>query len=383
VVIDQPLIVFSLTREEYERLAANGPRRDIPLLAEKLGGRLLFRRSHGSARGLRGKLLGPHLRHAWASAGAARSDSTVFADGEHVGLPLAAFLWARRRRRVRLVVLGHYIDKSWKRALFRVATGLLPRGTLTLHSAMQAEAIRPLLKNGWELQLLPYQVDTDFWTGQFVETSRPVIVAAGSENRDYETLIEAVRGLDVDVRVASGSHWAREQASAPDLPANVQLIRETLSFAELRELYGSAAAVVVPLHPVRNQSGITTILEGMSMGKAVVLTATPGQREAVAGPLVQSDGSTVPQPDRGPELFGVSSTDRPTGLYVPPRDAMALRRAIEMLLSDETLRRDLGEAGRSVAVQHFSVERFAQRFAEVICRQRTGAAVTHQPEVPA
>lgn len=307
----------------------------------------------------------------------------MFADGEHVGLPLAGFLWARRRRRVRLVVLAHYIDKFWKRALLRVATRLTPQGTLILHSTAQAEAIRGLLPNGWDLEVLPYQVDPNFWTAPVVATARPVIVAAGSENRDYETLVEAVRGLDVDVRIASGSHWARGQAGAADLPPNVQLISETLSFFELRQLYASAAAVVVPLQPVRNQSGITTILEGMSMAKAVVVTATPGQREVVAGPLVRSDGSTAPEPDRGPQLFGIRGAGRPTGLYVPPRDAKGLRCAIEMLLSDEELRRELGETGRSVAVQHFSVEGFAQRFAEVIHRDRPSAELTSRTEVPA
>lgn len=363
----QVAICFSLTSAEYERLAADGPRRDIALLAEKVGGHLLFRDSTTTRRGLGTKLFGPQIRHAWAAAREAERGGMVFADGEHVGFPLAAFLCLRGKRGVRCVILGHYVDKSWKRLLLRVVTRAVPGGVLALHSRTQADALAPLLPRGWSLRLLPYQVDTEFWhaTPSTTPRERPLVVSAGSENRDYQTLIEAARTIDADFRIASGSHWARAQATAANLPPNVELLTQTLPFAALRELYAEADIVVVPLHPVKNQSGITTILEAMSMGKPVIVSATPGQREAVTGPLVQGDGTSTPS-GRGPQLAGLPADTEATGLYVPANDPSALKQAIEEVIRDRAFAASTGRAARESAVRNFTVELFAERFAMVL-----------------
>ena len=372
VTTNKPLVCFSLTRGEHDRLADGGPRRDITLLAEQVDGELLFRTSNSKRRGLVGKLAGSHFKHAWTAARKASVHSVIFADGEHVGFPLAAFLAIRGRRRTRLIILGHYVDKSWKRALLWAASRLVRNGTLILHSSVQAERVRTALGPTWSSELLPYQVDTAYWWGPPLRTPRPLIIAAGSENRDYGTLIEAVRGLDVDVEIASGSHWARAQASATDLPPNVRFLIETLSFADLRTLYAKAAAIVVPLEPVNNQSGITTILEAMSMAKPVIVTATPGQREAVSGPVVQGDGSLLAEPSRGPQVYGFHTREVATGLYVPPADPVALRKAIGMVLEDAELAKRLSRAARVSATEHFSVEDFARRFGAVISKECAG-----------
>jgi glycosyltransferase involved in cell wall biosynthesis len=374
-----PLICFSVAQDEYERLAAGGPRRDIPQLAHQVGGELLFRTGRGNRRGLRGKLFGPQIRHAWEASGRASRDGVVFADGEHVGFPLAAFLGLRRRRGVRLVVLGHFVDKRWKRFLLRAATLFVPRGTLVLHSVTQAERLADILPQRWNVSVLPYQVDSEYWQPQapVVGGERPLIVSAGSENRDYATLIESVRGLEVDVCIASGSHWAREEASARFLPANVTLLTGTLAFERLRDLYARASLVVVPLHPVANQSGITTILEAMSMAKPVIVTATPGQREAIAGPLVLANGSLQAE-DRGPHLLGLPRRADPSGVYVPPADSAALREAIRLILGDAEFAGRLGNAARRWAATEFSVELFAERFGRVIAGDERAARAAEQ-----
>jgi glycosyltransferase involved in cell wall biosynthesis len=364
----RPLVCFSLTRREFARLAVAGPRRDIPLVAERVGGELLFRASSSQRRGLLARLAGPHLQHAWIAARRARDHPVVFADGEHVGLPLGAFLAILGRRDTRLIILAHYIDKPWKRALLWAVSRLVRRGTLVLHSSVQAERVRGSLAAGWDRKVLPYQVDTEFWSGGALATSRPLIVAAGSENRDYGTLIEAVRDLDVDVQIASGSHWARARATTGDLPANVKLLTQTLSFSELRSLYAKAAAIVIPLYPVNNQSGITTVLEAMSMAKPLIVTATPGQREAILGPVVRQAGPPILDFSRGPQLLGYQPEESASGMYVPPNDALALRRAINMILEDTELAASLSASARATVTRLFSVENFADRFGQVICR---------------
>ena len=369
------LICVSVSESNAERLLEDGPRRDFLELARSTGGKLLYQRDARRGGGVWQKLAGPHIRQAWRAASTARPGDTVFADGEHIGIPLLAFLLLRLRRDIRVVMLGHLIARRWKAVPLLVLSRIGTRGTLIVHSVTQATKIRPYLGRAWALELVPYQVDTEYWQPPGKPESaaeRPVILAVGSEHRDYSTLSEAVRGLNVSVRIAAGSHWARSVADAGAIPPNVQYITEPLPFAALREEYASAAAVVVPLEDVGNQSGVTTILEAMSMACAVVTTANAGQRECISGPLVRSDSTLDRQAvcTRGPQVFSEATARAPesdwTGFYVSPGDSAGLRAALVQLLESPQLRQEMGQAARLSACQHFTFDRYIEALSVII-----------------
>ncbi len=365
-------VMVSLTRDAAIRLSKNGPRRDVLELAHAIGGHVVYQRASARRRGVRGRLFGPHVRQAWHTAALARRGDVVFADGEHNGLPTLLALAVHFRRGVRVVMLGHLVSPPWKRALFRVATRLGSPGTLVLHSVEQRARITLAPGGRWQTALVPYQVDTHYWTGpETPPPGPPLFVAVGAENRDYATLVEAARGCDASFVIAAGSHWARSAATAAALPPNVAFVGEPLPYLALRDLYRRATAVVVPLQDVPNQSGVTVILEAMSCGLPVVVTASRGQRECVAGPLVRADGSIDEAAtfSRGPQLFGESDANpmgRHTGLYVLPGDPVGLRRALGMLAADASLCRTLGAAGRAAAERTLGVDAFVSRLAAII-----------------
>ena len=355
------LIVVSATPGEAAALLKDGPRRDFIELSAATGGEIVYRDGGARRKGLRGKLWGPHLRQAWRVASGTRPGDAIFADGEHNGLPLVLFLALRRRRPGRVVMLGHLLSRPWKLPLLWLATHAGPRGVLVLHSLEQRRNVRRWVGSRWQVRLVPYQVDTAFWLpAEAVPDGIPVVVAAGSENRDYETLVQAVRGLPVDVVIAAGSHWARNLADPRELPANVELLSRPLPFADLRELYRRAAVVVVPVHDVPNQSGVTTILEAMSCGRPVIVTASRGQQECIEAPLVRSDGTldAAATSSRGPAAFGGAPGESVSGLYVPPGDSAALRAAVSLVTRDGEWARAMGRAGRAAAVRDFDIERF-------------------------
>lgn len=312
-------------------------------------------------------------------AGATARGDVVFADSEHLGLPLLLFLWLRGRKPARTVILAHMPGKWWKRAMLRVFTRLRSPGTLLLHSVSQREIVATALPSSWSTRLIAYQADTRFWDtepradGSGEVSTPPTIVAVGSEHRDYETLLLAVADLPARVVIAAGSHWARSLAGVDAVPPNVEYTDEVLSFRQLRELYRSATAVVVPLHDVPNQSGITTILEAMSMGIPVITTASRGQREAIAGPLVLGDGTFDfdATADRGPHVLEdarppaglLTAPEESTGLYVPPCDAAALRHALQAVIEDPALAARLGGAGAASVRGAFALERFVDAIA--------------------
>jgi glycosyltransferase involved in cell wall biosynthesis len=140
-----------------------------------------------------------------------------------------------------------------------------------------------------------------------------------------------------------------------------------LDYLELRELYARSRFVVVPLYPVLNQAGITTMLEAMAMGKAVVVTATPGQQDVIRGRKFTAAG---PRGELmgGPAAFGVTGplAEAETGLYVPPRDPAALRSAIQFLLNNPTAAARMGTAGRQLVEEQMSLDLFVGRLAGLI-----------------
>ena len=176
-------------------------------------------------------------------------------------------------------------------------------------STQRAVAINRLDYPLARVVLSSFMVDTEFWRPEHVTIAvrpRPMICAVGQELRDYPTLVEAAADLDVDVVIAAASPWSKRADSSAgiDIPANVTV--RGFDLFELRQLYADAALVVVPLEETDFQAGITTILEAMSMGRAVVCTPTTGQTDTIV--------------------------DGVTGVYVPPSDPVALREAIEQLL---------------------------------------------------
>ena len=152
-------------------------------------------------------------------------------------------------------------------------------------------------------------------------------------------MIEAARGLpDVEFKLAAASPWSKHsnRTESIDLPGNVTARR--YEYAELRDLYASSRLVVVPLLETDFQAGITTILEAMAMGKAVVVTKTTGQGDVVI--------------------------DGETGLYVSPGDATSLRIAISRLISEAEFASRLGANGRKWVEDHASLDLWSGKIAQ-------------------
>lgn len=363
------LLCVSVSRGKAADLQRAGPRRDFAALASAVNGELLYAIDAGQGSAL-SRIVGPHIRQAFRAAWRVRRGDVCFADGEHIGIPLAVLLGLTGRRSVRLVMLGHYVDRPWKLRLFRVASLVFPGAVLVLHSVTQRERIVPAVGERWEVRVVPYQVDTDFWQSMDREPSggTPVVLAVGSENRDYETLVAAAEGLEAKIRIAAGSHWARRIAGAGHLPGNVEYISKPLPFEALREEYAAASVVVVPLRDVTNQSGVTVILEAMSMGRPIVVTATAGQRECIRGGLVSGAADVEDRftADRGPQLFGDEVEPGETGVYVACEDPTSLQAGLTAVLKSTEVQRRLGSNARAAAERHFRFERFVQSLASLL-----------------
>jgi glycosyltransferase involved in cell wall biosynthesis len=169
-----------------------------------------------------------------------------------------------------------------------------------------------------------------------MDTPSDMICSVGREMRDYVTLVRAIRDLPIPchigVSVIPGvkDAWITELEKEGDLPPHITVGNK--NFFALRALYARAKFVVTPLIPTDTDNGITSMLEAMAMGKAVICTKTEGQRDIVQ--------------------------DGVNGILVPPFDPKALRTAIDHLLDHPEEAERMGKAGRALVEQKHNLDNF-------------------------
>lgn len=275
-------------------------------------------------------------RLALASLSRVRDADAVLSDGEPVGVPLALAMRAFRISTPHLMI-GHLLTAPHKRPFFTVLKSHRRITRILVHSQRQLHLVPELGIPSEMLAFLHYHADTRFWRPVRVAEER-LVASAGREHRDYATLAAACTGMDAQVFVADGSvHTPNSRrARATNLPFNIT--SGYLDYLKLRELYGRAQVVVVPLLPNDFQAGVTTLLEAMAMGKPVIVSETSGQRDVVQ--------------------------DGVTGITVPPQDPRRLRAAIEFLLDHPEERARLGGNARRAVERSHSLDRYAGHLAE-------------------
>ena len=291
--------------------------------------------------------------------------AAVVTSGEDIGIPVAmAMLLRRPRTRLLIQVHGHYLGGRKFALLAPLLARMRNVQMLCLSDALRDRLVQQYGFAAARCHSVGYGVDTTFFTPQVpqvrAETSVPLVLAAGLANRDYPTLVEAVRGLPLRLRIAASSPWIDQPAtSLPDLPANVE-VRPAADYRELRALYAQSRLVVVPMHAAEHACGYAVMAEAMAMGRPVVATR-------LAAPC---------------DFF----EDGRHGSYVPPADVAALRRAIRILLENETLADRQGAAARTSMEQSFSLDAFCDRIEAHLPEgtlRRLGAAMsppaTHPP----
>lgn len=275
---------------------------------------------------------------AWIGCRRRADYDAVFTTGEDIGLPYAAFRKVRRGHRPRHVMIAHTLAPQKKQRMVRLLRLAGEVDSTLCYATVEQRLIESL---GFaDVQRIAFHADTEFFRPDPAVTPEPdLLSAAGQLLRDYDSLVEAVRPLPVRLQIAAGSPWI-DQPLKPkqSLPANVTWGR--LDRFALRNLYARSALCVVPIYENDYQTGISTILEMMAMGKCVVATRTRGQTDTIV--------------------------DGENGVYVPPSDVGALRAAIERLLADPERMRAIGARAREYVLREAGIERFVDRLAAAI-----------------
>ncbi|MFZ5926799.1 MAG: glycosyltransferase family 4 protein [Acidobacteriota bacterium] len=158
--------------------------------------------------------------------------------------------------------------------------------------------------------------------------------------KGHDLLLEAVRGMDgIEVWIA-GSMAGGEYCEKLQGVANSDGLTGKVRFLGAMDDVGALHAEAdVYVHPSRQEGCPVALLEAMASGMACIATDVAGCRDVI------EDGRS--------------------GLLVRALDAEALRAAIRRVLSDDGLRRRLGEGARRRIEEQYSIEREVARHEEM------------------
>jgi glycosyltransferase involved in cell wall biosynthesis len=266
--------------------------------------------------------------------------------------PVLMMLALRRRARgagARLVLILMGAEKRIERSRLPGVTRRVLRWALGAMDAVivvgegeRSYVIDEGLSAPDRVHVVPFGVDTAFWTPEPGGEEGPILAVGNDDGRDYELLLRAI-----------GPHPLRLHTRLPvrNVPPHVTVSGGTwqdaaLSDEGLRDLYRSCRFVVVPLRDSTQPQGQSVALQAMACGKAVVLSRTRG---TWGGGLIRHGENCH---------------------LVAAGDAAELSAAIETLSADAAYRERLGAAARLTVQEHFTSNRMAEEIAAVVERTR-------------
>ena len=203
---------------------------------------------------------------------------------------------------------------------------------------------------------IPNGVDVD----RFVPSGRTV--RSNGANICFVGRIERQKGLDHLLRAFSVMRTGigdvhlsivgegQQRESLEKLAHNLKLEERVTFTGPTRDVLAYYQAALVFVLPSLSEGMSSSLLEAMSCGLPVVVTAVGGNREMV-------------ERSSGEEAIPVSQFKiADCGILVNPEDSRGLAGALSKLLDDSTLRNRLGEMARKHIVSRFSQEQIVNDY---------------------
>jgi glycosyltransferase involved in cell wall biosynthesis len=102
----------------------------------------------------------------------------------------------------------------------------------------------------------------------------PYMLGGGREHRDWDTLREAAKGLDIPVKLGA--------PNPPDVTEPLEIL-PTLSHEDYVDVMKNARALIVPLIDSTRGAGVHAVMQAYAHGVPVIITRNPTTEEYVGG----------------------------------------------------------------------------------------------------
>jgi glycosyltransferase involved in cell wall biosynthesis len=277
------------------------------------------------------------LIEALIAFGRRAQNSVILSTSEKLALPFS-MLSVISGHEFSHVTIAHKLSSSLKSRLFHVSQLHRTFSRVITVCRSQADyAVGSLGLAAKHVDCIYHNVDQKFFR-PLKGDDEGYILAAGREQRDYDSLLEALCGTGIRLVVVTSSPWSSGRVHVGSMDGVTMLSH--ISYPGLRDLYNRARLVVLPLYDVEYAAGSTMLLEAMAMGKPLICSRSRGIEEYI------EDGQT--------------------GMFVKPRDAGELREAILSLWEQPSRRARLGENARQAVEEKMSLERYVNRVTGIV-----------------
>jgi glycosyltransferase involved in cell wall biosynthesis len=216
----------------------------------------------------------------------------------------------------------------------------------------RTESLQSQLVSKNKTVVLNWGADLDFFNNVLKEASGQEykdirFISTGVDNRDFETLVKAFKGLaqKLDLYVVQKELYEKYKNTGENIRVHFSEPNGTLesslisSYTVGLELAKSSVSIICskPITNRKMSSGLTSLIEATALGKPVIITRNKYL----------------------PQYFEENNV----GLFVNPANIEELRNAIIKISSDRELLRQLGENSRQFAVKMCNLELFTKDLA--------------------
>lgn len=247
--------------------------------------------------------------------------------------------------RIPIVCLAHHPQeygrlKAWRRPGVRWAL----RGVDAFPSLSRgvADEINRLATRRELSSVLAWGPDLSFYP-EFTPPGRG-IVSAGRTARDFVTFGRAASQTNSPTRIiCPQSYIVPEFATFADhvrLDCHADPVH--YSYLQLIEAYAQARAVAIPMHSVFGLCGLTSLVDALGMGRAVVMTRN--------------------------RLIDIDIEAERIGFWIEPGDVAGWRRAIQYLEDNPHEAEQMGRRARRFAEEKANSQIFGEQIATIIER---------------
>ena len=197
------------------------------------------------------------------------------------------------------------------------------------------------------LYLLEWGVDLSFYDveNQALGYEPALIISSGKTYRDHDTLVKAF----IDQYYHLLLYCTEDSApTISALSSNIKIeytheAENNILYRAYKEIiadYKKAYAVAIPLNASSNLAGLTSLLDAMAMGKAVIMT-----RNRYIDIDIEKEG---------------------IGIWVEQGDVKGWQQAISYLLEHPSETKEMGKRGRRLCESNYNIEAFSLGLAKVL-----------------
>jgi len=213
-------------------------------------------------------------------------------------------------------------------------------------STLQEEVFPEILKiPKKKVTFFPLGVDSNFFKPENGEKTETFLLSVGSADRDDKLLLKLINDLP-GVKLVSTKkgvfevkHPKYNKEQGEKIGDEIRVLN--VSFKQLRDLYEKCMFVVIPILPTSDQpAGLTSLLEAMAMGKAVIIGKGLATHDYVV--------------------------DRESGVLVAPGEFKHLKDSILRLIDNKEVRNKIGRNARKRVEDKFTLEKCSKSFGEII-----------------